>query len=313
MPPGRRQRRAFSNVPWVPSASIGHVRAAAGEPLDLGDDVDLGEVEGDVGAHAPGHLEADRVTVDADDERGAHQLRAGGGAQADRALGEDDDRVADLDAARFGAAEAGRRDVGQQDDLLVGHVIRDGCEVRLRRRDEEVLGLGAVDRVAEAPATKGLVAVAVAALAEVAGQAGAALAAGRDRADEDALADLVAGDADAELLDDADRLVADDQPGADRVLALDDVDVGAADGRRRDADHGLAGRGVGRGTSSTRMSFGPWNTVARMVSVPRVPGRSGSATRVMAGLQRDGGTRLVPVHACLWAHSGGTLRSSTGP
>ena len=133
------------------------------------------------------------------------------GAQADRALGEDDDRVADPDAARLRAAEAGRGDVGEEHDLLVGHVIGDRREVRLGRRDEQVLGLRAVDRVAEAPAAEGLVAVAVAALAEVAGQAGAALAARRDRADEHALADLVAGHAGAELLDDADRLVADDQ------------------------------------------------------------------------------------------------------
>ena len=86
-------------------------------------------------------------------------------------------------------------------------------QVRLGRRDEQVLGLGAVDGVAEAPAAERLEALAVAALAEVARQAGAALAARGDRADEDALADLVAGDAGAELLDDADGLVADDQPG----------------------------------------------------------------------------------------------------
>ena len=97
---------------------------------------------------------------------------------------------------------------------------------------EQVLGLRAVDGVAEAPAADGLVAGAVAALREVAGQAGVALAARRDGADEDALADLVAGHAGAELLDDADRLVADDQPGPDRVLALDDVEVGAADRRQ---------------------------------------------------------------------------------
>ncbi len=84
----------------------------------------------------------------------------------------------------------------------------------------------------------------MAALAEVAGQAGAALAARRDCADEHTLADLVAGDAGAELVDDADRLVADDQSRSDRVLALEDVDVGAADRRRGDADDGLAGAGM---------------------------------------------------------------------
>ena len=158
----------------------GHVGAAAGQSLDLGHDIDLGEVERDVGAHALGHREPDRVAVDADDERCAHQLGAGRRAQADRALGEDDDRVADPDAARFGSAEAGRGDVGQQHDLLVGHAIGDLCQVGLGRRDEDVLGLRPVDGVAEAPAAHGLVALAVAALAEVAGQAGAALAARRD-------------------------------------------------------------------------------------------------------------------------------------
>ena len=40
----------------------------------------------------------------------------------------------------------------------------------------------------------------------------------------------------------------------------------------------------GFGTDSTRMSFGPWNTVARMVSVARLAGRGVSTIRVMAGL-----------------------------
>ena len=68
-------------------------------------------------------------------------------------------------------------------------------------------------------------------------QAIEALPARRDRADDDALADRVlAFQALAELLDDADRLVAEDQALADGVFALDDVDVGAADRRRRDPD-----------------------------------------------------------------------------
>ena len=41
----------------------------------------------------------------------------------------------------------------------------------------------------------------------------------------------------------------------------------------------------GFGTASTRMSFGPWKTVARMVSVPRFAGRGVSTIRVMAALQ----------------------------
>ena len=99
-------------------------------------------------------------------ERGAHQLRAGRGAQPDRSLREHDDRVADLTLAGLGAAEAGRGDVGEQHDLLVGQLIRDLGEVGLRVRHQQVLGLRAVDGVAEAPAADRLVAVAVAALAE---------------------------------------------------------------------------------------------------------------------------------------------------
>src|SRR6476659_3553076 len=40
----------------------------------------------------------------------------------------------------------------------------------------------------------------------------------------------------------------------------------------------------GFGTDPTRMSFGPWNTVARIVSVARLAGRGVSRMRVMAGL-----------------------------
>ena len=176
-------------------------------------------------------------------ERRAHELGAGDRTEADRPEREDNDRVADPDAARFGAAEAGRGDIGQEHDLLIADAIGDRREVGLGGRDEDVFGLATVDGVAEAPAAHGFVAAAVAALAEVAGQAGAALAARGDRRDEDALTDFVAGDARAELVDDADRLVADDQARADRILALEDVDVGAADRGRRDADDGLADPG----------------------------------------------------------------------
>ena len=298
MPPGRRQRSAFSNVPCVPSASTATSAPPPVSRLISATHVDLGEVEHDVGAHPLGHREPDRVAVDADDERRAHQLGAGRRAQPDRTLGEDDDRVADLDAARFGAAEAGRRDVGEEDDLLVGHAVRDRREVGLGRRDEEVLGLRAVDRVAEAPAAEGLEALAVTALAEVARQAGATLAARRDRADEDALADLVAGDAGAELFDDADRLVADDQARSDRVLALQDVDVGAADRRRGDADDGLADAGAGlRDRLDT--------DVARSVEDGRAH-RVGVEDRRAAGFgERHGGPPYRSV-------GGGTGRASSG-
>ena len=153
---------------------------------------------------------------------------------------EDDYRIADAYACGFGPAEAGRSDVGQQHHLLVCEAVGNLGEVGLRVRHQQVLGLRAVDRVAKAPAADGLVAAAVAALRQVAGQAGAALAARRDCADQHAVADLIAGDTEAEFFDDADRLVADDQAGAHGILAAHDVQVSAADGRQGDADHGFA-------------------------------------------------------------------------
>ena len=50
---------------------------------------------------------------------------------------------------------------------------------------------------------------------------------------------LIPGHAGAELLDHADRLVTDDEPFLDRILALQDVDVGSADRRQRDLDERL--------------------------------------------------------------------------
>ena len=166
-----------------------HVDAAPGEALDLGDDVLLLEVEDDVGAHPAGDLEALRIAVDADDERGAGQARAGRRAEPDGSLGEDGDRVADPDLSALRGGEAGRHDVRAEEDVLVREAGGDLGQVGLRVGDEDVLGLAAVDGVAEAPAADGLEAVAaVAALRRTARQAGAALAARRDGAGDDAVA-----------------------------------------------------------------------------------------------------------------------------
>jgi hypothetical protein len=71
-------------------------------------------------------------------------------------------------------------------------------------------------------------------------EAGETLAAGGDGADDDALPDLISRHARSQLLDHADRLVADDAAALDRVLALEDVDIGAADGRGGDPDQRVA-------------------------------------------------------------------------
>jgi len=124
----------------------------------------------------------------------------------------------------------------------------------MRVRYEKVFGLRAVDRVAEATAAKRFVSAAVPALRELPGQTRAALAAGRDGSDKHALADLIPGNAWAQFFNNAHRLVTDDEAGFDRVLAAHDVQVRAADGRQRDADHSPAHAYAGsRAPDSTRL------------------------------------------------------------
>ena len=109
-------------------------------------------------------------------------------------------------------------------------VVRNLGEVRLRVWHKQIFGLRAVDGVAESPAADRLNTFAVAALRPLRGQTGAALTAGRDRADQNAITDLVSGQSFAEFFDHADRFVSDHQSGFHRVFAAQDVQVRPADG-----------------------------------------------------------------------------------
>ena len=130
-----------------------------------------------------------------------------------------------------------------------------------------------------------------AALRVCAVQAVEALAARGDGADDDALADLVDSlEAGAELLDDADGLVSEDEAGLDRILAADDVDVGAANRGQRDPDDRLAGPGTGRGTSSTAIRSFPWKMTAFIVRIVYSTSRGGLRTV----FQRDRNRNPVP-------------------
>ena len=121
--------------------------------------------------------------------------------------------VADADAAALRAGEARRHDVGAHQHLLVGEPVRHGSEVRHGIGNQHVLGLASVDGVAEAPAAQRLPAMLGAGpvLGVAAAQASLAVPARRDRPSDDPLALAVALHGRAELLDDADRLVADGQ------------------------------------------------------------------------------------------------------
>ncbi len=111
-------------------------------------------------------------------------------------------------------------------------------------RHQEILGLRPVDGVPEAPAPDRFAAVTMAALRVLSRKAGATLSAGRDGADQHAIADRVSGHPGAELRHDADRLVADHQAGPYGVLAAEDVQVGAADRRQGHSDDRLADAGA---------------------------------------------------------------------
>ncbi len=201
--------------------------------LHLLDHVHLAVVEHHVGSHAAapsrGGVSSPSTPIT---KRSAHQPGAGRRAEADRALREDDHGIADPhlppDSAPAKPVEAMSARSTTCSSVRPSGILR---QVGLGIGDQQVFGLRAVDRVAEAPAADRLVAPAVAALRLVLREAGAALAAGGDGADEHPVADLVARHAGSQLFDHADRLVADDQARAHRILAAQDVQVGAADRR----------------------------------------------------------------------------------
>ena len=139
--------------------------------------------------------------------------------------------------AALGPAEAGRHDVGAHQHLLVGRARpapapgwpsrRAPARTRPGSRRSCCRTSSRRSASSRAPCRHRPASVAAA-------QAGVAVAARRDGAGDHALALAVALHGRAELLDHADRLVADGQALGDRVLALEDVDVGAADRGGRD-------------------------------------------------------------------------------
>ena len=178
----------------------------------LGDDVG--------GAERPGDRLAGLVTRHRDDALGS---QVGGGqhpAEADGAVADDDRRAARLHTRRHGRVPAGGHHVGQ------GQQRRDQVGVRHPGRlDEAALGL--VDL--------GVLRLAALGEAEVVAhgvhpdQAVRAGVVGVAERDDDEVAGLERGDGGADLLDDADGLVADGVAGGDVVLAAVRPQVGAAD------------------------------------------------------------------------------------
>src|SRR5580704_17060010 len=219
----------------------GHVRAeppgqVPGQVPDDPQRVLAGVVHDHVGAEVLGRFQPGVGQVDRDDMARAEQLRAGDRGQADRAGADDGDEITRADVAvEHADLVAGGKDVGQHEGLLVAEAARYAVGGGVGERDADVLGLGAVDRVAEDPAA-GAQALPVASLAaEPAGPAGA------DAGDQHAVALRQRLHAVADLLDRPDGLVTQDPALGDRGhVTLENVQVGTADGGRVDPHDGVA-------------------------------------------------------------------------
>ncbi len=265
-PTGRTSSAASSKVAGTPTASIAtSTPEATGELADGRDRVLLGVVDDHVGAELLGRLEPAGRHVDRDDQAGAEQPGAGDRRQADRAGADDGDDVARPDLAVEDAdLVGGGQDVGQHEQFLVADPGRHRIGRVVGERDADVLGLGAVDLVAEDPAT-------AAGALPVAGLAAEpARAAGADAGHQHPIADRQVLHGRADLGDRADGLVADDAAvDHRRQVALEDVQVGAADRGRVDP-HDRVGVGgeYGVGTSSQALTPGPWYTSAFMMLLP---------------------------------------------
>jgi len=125
----------------------------------------------------------------------------------------------------------GRHDVGQHQRVFIGNGVGKLVERRLRERDANELGLGAVDQVPEDPTA------AAPALSVAAGPAVAAPAAGRDARDENPGANGEVPHPRTDLDNRADRLMAEDASLLDlRHIAFENMEVCSADGDGIDPD-----------------------------------------------------------------------------
>src|SRR5206468_7934188 len=112
--------------------------------------------------------------------------------------------------------------------------VRIGQLERVPGVDDGVVGIAAVRVIADKPRVRAQIFVPALALCALAARV-------TEPRHADAIADLEAGDAVADLIDDTDNLVAGDQRDLGvGQLAVDDVEIGPADSARADLDEQLA-------------------------------------------------------------------------
>ena len=188
-------RWSVAECPWTPTlatrpsgadelgAELERLRNADCLDCDVGSEP-VGQlqdpVEGTLGAVVDRHVRAEgerlleaRVgEVDRDDTAGGEELRGHDRGEPDRACADDRDRVAGLHAAvQHPDLVGGREDVGQEQHLLVAQRLGDRVHGRVPEGHACVVGLEAVDQVAQDPAAAARAQAVVALAAEPAASA----------------------------------------------------------------------------------------------------------------------------------------------
>jgi hypothetical protein len=176
------------------------------------------------------------IEVDHDDRGWRVELRGQQRGESNRTGADNRHRAARRNlAVEHAAFEACRQDVAQHHQRVFIRAGRNRVEARVRVRDAHVLGLGAVDLVAEDPATAGAMRVHAAPTIFAASARG-------DARDQHVVAGAERGDAAADLFDDADALVPKDAPrSAARHVTLEDMQIGPADRRLNDTNQCVTG------------------------------------------------------------------------
>ena len=194
--------------------------------MTVADGVAVGAVDGRRGAEALGDFKAIVVEIDHDDLGRGIELRREQGCKPDRSRADDRHGTARLNlAVEHAAFEAGRQDVAEHHQRFFVCAVGNRIEACVRVGNANELGLRAVDLVAENPAAGG--AMRIHELSAI-----VAFAAGADAGDQDPVSRFERGDGRADLLDDADALVAENAAGlTGRDVAFEDVKVGAANRR----------------------------------------------------------------------------------
>ena len=163
--------------------------ATLGQRLDRRPRVLLGQVHG-LGAELAGQLEPLGDGVDRHHAAGALGERRLHSAEADRPEPEDGDHRARLHAALDHGVIAGAHHVAGEQGDVVRHPLRHAAQGEVRVRDQEQLGLGALERAERLAVAEDAAGVA---LVEVAAPAEEALAAGGAVGAKDPVADSPPG------------------------------------------------------------------------------------------------------------------------